>query len=105
MGYITAKLEDSMYTVAAFYRFFPLADPSGLREELCEMFSATDLLGTTLIAPEAMTNSTATNTASRPKVGTHAKTSAMTRSPPGRRNKASCSRNVSMTLRHRGTSI
>ena len=43
-----------MYTVAAFYRFFPLADPSGLREELCALFTATDLLGTTLIAPEGI---------------------------------------------------
>ena len=43
-----------MYTVAAFYRFFPLADPSGLREELCDLFTGTDLLGTTLIAPEGI---------------------------------------------------
>lgn len=43
-----------MYTVAAYYRFFALADPSGLREELRATFAATDLLGTTLIAPEGI---------------------------------------------------
>ena len=43
-----------MYTVAAFYRFFALADPSALREELLTRFVSTDLLGTTLIAPEGI---------------------------------------------------
>ncbi|MGA8940054.1 MAG: rhodanese-related sulfurtransferase [Acidobacteriaceae bacterium] len=43
-----------MYTVAAYYRFFALADPSALREELRATFAATDLLGTTLIAPEGI---------------------------------------------------
>jgi len=43
-----------MYTVAAFYRFFALADPAALREELCANFSSDDLLGTTLIAPEGI---------------------------------------------------
>jgi UPF0176 protein len=43
-----------MYTVAAYYRFVTLADPSALREELRTMFAGTDLLGTTLIAPEGV---------------------------------------------------
>jgi UPF0176 protein len=43
-----------MVTVAAFYRFFPLADPASLREELRSTFAPTDLLGTTLIAPEGI---------------------------------------------------
>jgi len=43
-----------MVTVAAFYRFFALPDPSALREELRSTFKATDLLGTTLIAPEGI---------------------------------------------------
>jgi len=43
-----------MYTVAAYYRFFALADPSALREELLATFRNTDLLGTTLIAPEGI---------------------------------------------------
>jgi len=43
-----------MYTVAAFYRFFAVADPSGLRDELRTSFTADDLLGTTLIAPEGI---------------------------------------------------
>jgi UPF0176 protein len=43
-----------MYTVAAYYRFVPLADPSALREELFAAFQDTDLLGTTLIAPEGI---------------------------------------------------
>jgi UPF0176 protein len=43
-----------MLTVAAFYRFFALADPATLRDELRATFTATDLLGTTLIAPEGI---------------------------------------------------
>jgi len=43
-----------MYTVAAYYRFLALADPSGLRDELRATFTATDLLGTTLVAPEGI---------------------------------------------------
>jgi UPF0176 protein len=43
-----------MYTVAAFYRFSVLADTSALRQELCARFTSTDLLGTTLIAPEGV---------------------------------------------------
>jgi UPF0176 protein len=47
-------MEDKMYSVAAYYRFLPLADPAGLREELRAAFVGTDLLGTTLIAPEGV---------------------------------------------------
>jgi UPF0176 protein len=43
-----------MYTIAAFYRFFALADPAALREELLKTFAETDLLGTTIIAPEGI---------------------------------------------------
>jgi UPF0176 protein len=43
-----------MYTVAAFYRFLALAAPAALREELRATFAPTDLLGTTLIAPEGI---------------------------------------------------
>ena len=43
-----------MITVAAFYRFFALADPAALREELRSNFAATDLRGTTVIAPEGI---------------------------------------------------
>ena len=43
-----------MVTVAAFYRFLALASPSALRDELRSTFTATDLLGTTLIAPEGI---------------------------------------------------
>ena len=52
-----------MYTVAAFYRFVALADPSALREELLETFGETDLLGTTLIAPEGINGTMAGSTA------------------------------------------
>ncbi len=51
-----------MYTVAAFYRFLTLADPAGLRAELCASFASADLLGTTLIAPEGI-NGTMAGTA------------------------------------------
>jgi UPF0176 protein len=43
-----------MLTVAAFYRFFALANPAALRDELRATFAHTDLLGTTLIAPEGI---------------------------------------------------
>jgi len=43
-----------MVTVAAFYRFLALADPAALRDDLRASFAATDLLGTTLIAPEGI---------------------------------------------------
>jgi len=42
------------YTVAAFYRFFPLADREGLREAMLAEFRGTDLLGTLLIAHEGI---------------------------------------------------
>ena len=51
-----------MFTVAGFYRFFALADPAALREELRAAFTTTDLLGTTLIAPEGI-NGTMAGTA------------------------------------------
>jgi len=43
-----------MHTVAAFYRFLALPNPAALRDELRRTFLATDLLGTTLIAPEGI---------------------------------------------------
>ncbi len=43
-----------MYTVAAYYRFFALADPKALVEELRLKFADTALLGTTLVAPEGI---------------------------------------------------
>lgn len=42
------------YTVAALYRFFPLAEPAVLAAELRAMFAGSDLLGTLLIAPEGI---------------------------------------------------
>lgn len=43
-----------MYTVAAFYRFFALADPAALRETLLAAFAESDLLGTMILAPEGI---------------------------------------------------
>ena len=43
-----------MYTVAAYYRFFAVTDPSALREDLRAEFTGSDLLGTTLVAPEGI---------------------------------------------------
>jgi UPF0176 protein len=43
-----------MVTVAAFYRFFALDAPAALRDDLRAIFAETDLLGTTLIAPEGI---------------------------------------------------
>jgi UPF0176 protein len=43
-----------MLTVAAFYRFLALPSPSALRDDLRATFTSTDLLGTTLIAPEGI---------------------------------------------------
>lgn len=43
-----------MLTVAAFYRFLALPNPAALRDELRSTFLSTDLLGTTLIAPEGI---------------------------------------------------
>jgi UPF0176 protein len=42
------------YTIAAFYRFVSLDDPSSLRNQLRAIFGATDLRGTLLIAPEGI---------------------------------------------------
>jgi UPF0176 protein len=42
------------YTIAAFYRFVRIAEPSILREELLSTFGDGDLLGTTLIAREGV---------------------------------------------------
>ena len=53
-----------MYTVAAFYRFLALANPEALRDELRATFAATDLLGTTLIAPEGINGTMAGTSAS-----------------------------------------
>ena len=52
-----------MVTVAAFYRFLALPDPSALREELRSTFLSTDLLGTTLIAPEGINGTMAASAA------------------------------------------
>ena len=43
-----------MVTVAAFYRFLALDSPATLRDDLRATFAATDLRGTTLIAPEGI---------------------------------------------------
>ena len=43
-----------MVTIAAFYRFLALEAPAALRDELRATFAATDLRGTTLIAPEGI---------------------------------------------------
>ena len=43
-----------MFTVAAFYRFFALADPAALVADLRAGFADSDLLGTTLVAPEGI---------------------------------------------------
>lgn len=42
------------YTIAAFYRFVRVADPTALREELFSSFSDSDLCGTLLIATEGV---------------------------------------------------
>ncbi|MGA7158678.1 MAG: rhodanese-related sulfurtransferase [Acidobacteriaceae bacterium] len=52
-----------MYTVAAYYRFLALADPAALRDELRATFAETDLLGTTLIAPEGINGTMAASPA------------------------------------------
>jgi UPF0176 protein len=51
-----------MVTVAAFYRFLALADPAALRDALRATFTSTDLLGTTLIAPEGINGTMAGST-------------------------------------------
>lgn len=42
------------YTIAAFYRFLAISEPSRLRDEMLSIFRETDLLGTMLIAPEGI---------------------------------------------------
>lgn len=42
------------YTIAAFYRFVSLADPAGMREELCAAFGEDELCGTMLLADEGV---------------------------------------------------
>lgn len=42
------------YTIAAFYRFVRIANPAALQDELRASFADSDLLGTTLIAPEGI---------------------------------------------------
>ena len=42
------------FTIAAFYRFVSLPDPSALRDELRAAFSVEDLCGTLLIASEGV---------------------------------------------------
>ena len=43
-----------MYTVAAYYRFFRAGRSRGAARACCAEFVGTDLLGTTLIAPEGI---------------------------------------------------
>lgn len=50
-----------MFTVAAFYRFFALADPAALAEDLRTAFTGSDLLGTTLLAHEGVNGTVAGN--------------------------------------------
>lgn len=42
------------YRIAALYRFFALADPAALRDKLADAFTAEELCGTLLIAPEGI---------------------------------------------------
>lgn len=42
------------YRIAALYRFFALADPAALRDKLAGAFTAEELCGTLLIAPEGI---------------------------------------------------
>jgi UPF0176 protein len=42
------------YTIAALYRFFPLADPAAFAAEMHTLFDATELRGTLLIANEGI---------------------------------------------------
>jgi UPF0176 protein len=51
-----------MVTIAAFYRFLALEAPAALRDELRVTFAATDLRGTTLIAPEGINGTMAGST-------------------------------------------
>jgi UPF0176 protein len=47
-------IEDVTYTIAAFYRFIALAEPSAVAEEIRARFRGSDLLGTMLIAGEGV---------------------------------------------------
>ena len=47
------------YTIAAFYRFVTLPDPTALRAELSASFTETDLRGTILIATEGINGTVA----------------------------------------------
>jgi UPF0176 protein len=47
------------YTIAAFYRFVPVSDPTALAEKLRVTFCAGDLCGTTLIADEGVNGTVA----------------------------------------------
>lgn len=48
-------MEDGMtYTIAALYRFTPVADPAALREHLAASFTEDELCGTLLIATEGI---------------------------------------------------
>jgi UPF0176 protein len=51
------------YTIAAFYRFVSISDPSALRDEMLSLFRETDLLGTMLIAPEGINGTMAASAA------------------------------------------
>ena len=42
------------FTVAAFYRFVPIADPEALRRDIAVAFTAEELRGTLLVAPEGI---------------------------------------------------
>jgi len=52
-------MEGMTYTIAAFYCFVALPDPTGLREELCAAFSEQELCGTILIAGEGVNGTVA----------------------------------------------
>ncbi|HEU4636102.1 MAG TPA: rhodanese-related sulfurtransferase [Edaphobacter sp.] len=51
------------YTIAAFYRFITIPDPTAFREEMLLRFRETDLLGTMLIAPEGINGTMAASAA------------------------------------------
>lgn len=51
------------YTIAAFYRFLAISEPSVLRDEMLSIFRETDLLGTMLIAPEGVNGTMAASAA------------------------------------------
>jgi UPF0176 protein len=47
-------MKEMPFTVAAFYRFTPITNPAAFRDELRAAFTADDLCGTLLIAPEGI---------------------------------------------------